>query len=184
MTFWSMRSPTRRLGKWGNAFSCLCLLVSSASSQAEFEMQVAIITGGGAGMGFAVAQRLAQEGWFTVIVDVNEYQGQKTVEKLGNNAVFKKANVTIYSEQSSVFEETFIEYGRVDFVFANAGIAGKADFYDIVNYWPPEAPSMTVQDVNLTGVVYSAYLAMHYMRRNTKPGGVLVMTASGQYSTS
>lgn len=42
-------------------------------------------------MGFAVAQRLAQEGWFTVIVDVNEYQGQKTVEKLGNNAVFKKA---------------------------------------------------------------------------------------------
>lgn len=147
-------------------------------------MQVAIITGGGAGMGFAVAQRLAQEGWFTVIVDVNGDQGQRTVEKLGNNAVFKKANVTIYSEQSSVFEETFIEYGRVDFVFANAGIAGKADFYDIVNYWPPEAPSMTVQDVNLTGVVYSAYLAMHYMRRNTKPGGVLVMTASGQYSTS
>lgn len=43
---------------------------------------------------------------------------------------------------------------------------------------------MTVQDVNLTGVVYSAHLAMHYMRRNTKPGGVLVMTASGQYSTS
>ncbi|EON98836.1 putative 15-hydroxyprostaglandin dehydrogenase (nad(+)) protein [Phaeoacremonium minimum UCRPA7] len=142
-------------------------------------MQVALITGGGSGMGFAVAQKLVRENWLVAIVDLNEDDGLKAARDLGSNASFVKANVVKYNEQLEAFEKTFTKHGRLDFVFANAGIAGLPDFYDKAKTWPPQPPSLLVQHVNLTGVEYSAYLAMHYMRRNNEPGGVIIITASG-----
>lgn len=133
-------------------------------------------------MGFAVAKRLAEEGWHLTIVDLNESQGIKAVDELGGKATFLKADVTKYGDQLAAFEQTFTKHGRLDFVFANAGIAEKADFYDKPGAWPPKPPTMLSQEVNLTGVVYSSYLAMHFMRRNKIPGGVIVMTASGKSS--
>jgi len=66
-------------------------------------------------------------------------------------------------------------------VFANAGIVEKVEFYkkhepDLQGL-PPRLDT-TVIDINLKSVVTTAYLAIHFFRKNSKPGGVLVMTAS------
>ena len=128
-------------------------------------------------MGLAVATELCQRGWTIVIMDVDEAVGNTAVTQLGSTAKFFKADVTNYEDQRKVFEATFELYGRIDFVFANAGIAGKADFYDRSDEAKP--PSLLVMSICLTGVIYSSHLSINFMRRNTTPGGVIVTTASG-----
>lgn len=157
---------------------------------------MALVTGGGiktapwegyvltlypaAGMGYAVAQKLASKGWRIALLDLNEETGAKAAETLGSNCIFVKANITIYEDQIAAFERTVDTFGGIDFVFANAGIPGKAGFFDKAEKWPPSPPSLLVQDVCLTGTIYTSQLAMHCMRRNTVPGGSVVMTASGK----
>lgn len=141
--------------------------------------RVALITGAAAGMGFAVAKRLIEESWNVIVVDLNKEQGEYAVKQLGSSSTFIRANVVQYEDQLAAFKQAEKLHGRIDFVFANAGILGKADFYDRAEEWPPQAPSLAVQDICLTGVTYTSYLAMHFMRRNSTSGGVIVMTASG-----
>jgi 15-hydroxyprostaglandin dehydrogenase (NAD) len=64
-------------------------------------------------------------------------------------------------------------------VFANAGILDVADFYQKSDTLPPPEPSLLTSKVSCDGAIYSAYLAMHYFRRNPTPGGSLIVTSSG-----
>jgi 15-hydroxyprostaglandin dehydrogenase (NAD) len=124
-------------------------------------MRVAIITGGAAGMGFAVAQELVKNDWRVALFDVNDETGSPAVASLGEGrSQFHRVDVTNYEQQQLAFEAIHREYGSIDFVYANAGIAGKADFYDEPEQWPPSAPSMLVEDINFKGAAYTSHLAM------------------------
>ncbi|PGH28268.1 hypothetical protein AJ80_00159 [Polytolypa hystricis UAMH7299] len=140
--------------------------------------KVALITGGAAGMGLAVTSKLVEDGWSVIIADINHDIGVQAAASLGSSTTFIKVDVTNYDDQVAAFEKTIAIHGRIDFVFANAGIAGRADFYDSPDSWPPKPPALQVEEICLRGVVYTSYLAMHYMRRNQPPGGVIVTTAS------
>ena len=66
-------------------------------------------------------------------------------------------------------------------MFANAGIGERLKFYDPEEELPegyPARPSTLTVEVNFLGVVYTAYLAMHFFRKNTAKSGKLVMTSS------
>ncbi|KAL1887134.1 hypothetical protein Sste5346_010423 [Sporothrix stenoceras] len=153
-------------------------------------MPVAIITGGGAGMGLAVATALVADGWRVALLDVNSSVGETAAASLSSPSChFIRADATNYDELRAAFAETAARWGgNIDFVFANAGIAGKVDFYDDVDdiddkEKEPQEPSLLVEEVCLRGVVFTSHLAMHYMRRNQPtPGdgtrGVIVSTAS------
>ncbi|CAK7228649.1 hypothetical protein SEUCBS140593_006985 [Sporothrix eucalyptigena] len=151
-------------------------------------MPVAIITGGGAGMGLAVATALVKDDWRVALLDVNSAVGKAAAASLAGEknqddkeslCLFIRTDVTKYDELRAAFEAVAKRWGgNIDFVFANAGIAGKPDFYDEVEGEPQE-PSLLVEEICLRGVVFTSHLAMHYMRRNTPtPGGVIVSTAS------
>lgn len=80
---------------------------SSSSRRPRLEGEVAIITGGSAGIGRETALLFAQEGAAGLcIVDLNEEEGQKTVEELkkqhGVKAIFVKADVSKASEVENV----------------------------------------------------------------------------------
>lgn len=144
--------------------------------------KVAIITGGASGFGLAVTEALVSKGWKVHILDLNQDAGKAVASRL-QNTVFHKVDVTSWPSLSSAFDETFRqEDSRLDFVFANAGILEKGDFYtrhDVAAGPPPEPKDMSVE-INLKGVITTSYLAQHYFRANPQggKGAVLVMTSS------
>jgi NAD(P)-dependent dehydrogenase (short-subunit alcohol dehydrogenase family) len=86
--------------------------------------KVAFITGGASGMGFAVAEALAartNEEWDLHLVDLNADNLKKATASL-KNAHSHQTNVTDYASLTSAFESAWSKSGRLDFVFANAGI--------------------------------------------------------------
>lgn len=144
--------------------------------------KVAIITGGASGFGLAVTEVLTSKGWKVHIFDLNHTAGSAVASRLPNT-VFHKVDVTSWSSLSSAFDAAFRqEEGRLDFVFANAGILEKGDFYqrhDVTLGPPPEPKDMSIE-INLKGAIATSYLAQHYFRANPYggKGAVLVMTSS------
>ena len=133
--------------------------------------RVAVITGGASGIGYATAQRFAEEGAKVVIVDLNEEIGNKVAQEL--SGIFVKANVTSEEDVARMYKVAFDEYGRIDIAFNNAGIS------------PPEDDSILttgidawrlVQEVNLTSVYLCCKAVLPYMLKAGK--GSIINTAS------
>jgi len=133
-------------------------------------------------MGLAVAEALSKRGdWSLHLLDVNESAGKAAVSSL-TNAQFHKVDVTSYASLSTVFDTVFKSTSRLDFVFANAGIVERWNFYDEHTTSPPPEPDQLSIDIDLKSVVSTTYLAQHYFRLSKPSYGSgeqsLVMTAS------
>lgn len=90
-----------------------------------FENQVALVTAAGAGIGRAIALRLAEEGAAIVVSDVNDAAGVETVDlilKAGGRAAYKHANVAEESEVSQLVPFALEQFGRLDLAVNNAGV--------------------------------------------------------------
>lgn len=160
--------------------------------------QVAIVTGGASGIGLSVAEHLVNKGWHVAIFDLDQEAGDKVIERVGSNIVFIHVDVSNYEHQAAAFAKTWDIWHRLDFVFANAVCCrhcrvrdddtkvnqGIADNSKLSAPAKPRAdglparPDTTVIDINLVGVAYSAYLALHFFRQNANKGGKLVSTSS------
>jgi NAD(P)-dependent dehydrogenase (short-subunit alcohol dehydrogenase family) len=131
-------------------------------------------------MGLEVALCLLSEGWLVYIVDLNAAAGASVVEKHpGLN--FIQVNVTSWSELSAAFDEAYKAQGRLDFVFANAGIAQMDDFFAREETLPPVEPPQHSIDINLKAVINTCHLARHYFQASEKlpdTDFVLIATAS------
>ncbi len=144
---------------------------------------VAIITGGASGMGLAVAQDLTAKGWNLTILDINE-QSIKSLKPGFDDTrtTFLKVDVTDYEQQADAFGQTWKKWRRLDFVFANAGVGDRMNFYaPAESFLPngaPAKPNELVIDICLNAMVYSAYLALHYFRQNKNKAGKIVFTSS------
>ena len=143
---------------------------------------VALITGGASGMGYGLVERLDSKGWNIAIVDFNSTTGQAAADRFGAQTLFIKGNVAKYDDQAAAFAATFAKWGRIDLVWANAGIGDRIDFTAPVNEdtttGAPPKPDVLVIDICLYGMVYTAYLALHFFRKNASKTGKLVMTSS------
>lgn len=130
------------------------------------------------GLGLAVATFLASKGWKISVADMNVKAGEATASTL--EGTFHKTNVTDYTSLSTTFENTFQEFGQIDFVFANAGIVERDSFYaKFPNTGPPPPPNMLSVDIDLKSVIATGYLAQHYFRQNPhENGGSLISTSS------
>lgn len=87
--------------------------------------KVAVVTGGGAGLGLAVAERFAQEGAQVVIAEVNESRGAEVAESIrrsGGRALFVKTDVSEEVEVAALAKNVREKYGRVDIMHNNAAV--------------------------------------------------------------
>ncbi|KAI1073954.1 3-beta-hydroxysteroid dehydrogenase [Whalleya microplaca] len=135
--------------------------------------KVAIVTGGASGIGLGVAETFLRKGWRVHIFDLNEPKD--------NAAVFHKVDVASWSHLHPAFDAVFKAEGRLDFVFANAGVMEKGNFYEKHDITAPIPPPQDINiDVNLKGIIKTSYLAQHYFRANQNGGRdcVLIMTSS------
>lgn len=120
-------------------------------------------------MGLAVAEALSSHpkiDWNVHIVDLNAEAGKQATSTL-RNATFLQANVADYASLTSAFEATYKSSSRLDFVFANAGIVERDNFYakhDLDGPSPPQPNQLSV-DINYKAVVNTSYLALHYFRK-------------------
>lgn len=110
--------------------------------------KVAIVTGAGSGIGRAAASRFATEGAAVVCADVKD--GQTTADAIkagGGRAVGLDVDVTVADDTERMAATALEEFGRIDALYANAGIAGTGTALDCT-------PEMwdRVMAVNLTGV--------------------------------
>lgn len=134
------------------------------------------------GFGLAVAKALASRGvWETHLLDLNAEAGKAAAAKVPNSQ-FHEVNVTSYRVLSTIFDEIFKSSGSIDFVFANAGIVERDNFYEQwpTDNGPPPEPNQLSVDINLKSVINTTYLAQHYFRASPHRGreAVLVMTSS------
>ncbi|HZG81199.1 MAG TPA: SDR family NAD(P)-dependent oxidoreductase, partial [Brevibacillus sp.] len=97
----------------------------------RFANKVAIVTGGASGIGETTVRLFAKEGAKVVIADFSP-RGQELSEQLngeGYDTLFVKTDVTKEDEVKQMVQATVAKYGKLDILFANAGIAkdGPAD---------------------------------------------------------
>lgn len=119
----------------------------------KFEGKVVLVTGAGHGIGKQIAVQFAQQGANTVIVDYNTENGTKTAEEITNNyakSMFVQADVSSSEAMLYVRDRVFEEFGRIDTLILNAGIAFKNKVSEIsYEEWNK------VLDINLSGLFYT-----------------------------
>nr|WP_321446122.1 SDR family oxidoreductase [uncultured Cohaesibacter sp.] len=142
----------------------------------RFNGQTVVVTGGNKGIGFAIAQRFAQEGANLVIASyeeqVIEAAGQLT--DLGANAIPVVCDVTKPEQITNLYDEAEKAFGEVNISIQNAGIIYISKLEDVtLEEW-----NRTLA-VNTTGCFLCCQEAIKRMRKHGK-GGRLINTASGQ----
>jgi 3-oxoacyl-[acyl-carrier protein] reductase len=84
---------------------------------------VAIVTGGGSGMGAAIAETYAREGAHVAVVDVDGDAAKTVARKIGNTAIAIKCDVTKRSDIDAAVVETASAFGGLNVLVNNAGVA-------------------------------------------------------------
>jgi len=139
------------------------------------EGKVAFITGGASGIGAGTAKRFAQEGARVVLVDTQTKEGeavQAEIEQGGGQALYVNCDVSDAQSVQQAIAETIGKFGRLDIVFANAGVNG---VWAPVDELQPEEWDTTLK-INLRGT----YLTVHYAVPHLKKagGGSIIITSS------
>jgi 3-oxoacyl-[acyl-carrier protein] reductase len=133
----------------------------------QSERGTALVTGGGRGIGAAIARELAQDGWSVVVAARSRDEIDAVADEIGGRAI-----AVDVSDRSSV-EQMIREAGEVDLLVANAGVSGP----DGATWEIDPADWWHVQEINVLGV--------HLCCRTVIPGmlerssGRIVITASG-----
>ncbi|RSL34852.1 bifunctional aldolase/short-chain dehydrogenase [Salibacterium salarium] len=102
--------------------------LSLAPPEAEFSRDVAFITGGAGGIGSAAAKELLDDGAHVVLADLNEEGALEKAEEFNQTygegrALAVKVDVTKEELVQEAYEKTILQYGGVDIVVNNAGLA-------------------------------------------------------------
>ncbi|QTN27215.1 SDR family oxidoreductase [Rhodoferax sp. AJA081-3] len=137
--------------------------------------KVALVTGGGSGIGRAIALAWAREGARVVVSDITTPAGEETVALVraqGGDAIFVAADVGKADDARALVERTVAHFGRLDVACNNAGIGG------------PQAPTADypvdgweqVINTNLSGVFYGMKYQIAAML--TSGGGSIINVAS------
>ncbi|KAK5172149.1 uncharacterized protein LTR77_003787 [Saxophila tyrrhenica] len=144
--------------------------------------KTAYVTGGASGIGQAVSEMLASKGIKVCVGDMNLEGAQKTASQLGNGAMAVQVNAADWDSQLAAFEKAVDAFGRLDYVFPIAGIGERAAIKNDPKATRFQKPDLAVVDVDLTGVLYTSFLAVQQMRRQEKDKdgfrGKIAVTAS------
>lgn len=141
--------------------------------------KVALVTGGAQGIGYAIAERLAQAGASVVIADLHADAAEKAAASLraqGNKSSAVRADVTQREDVEAMVAQTLERFGHLDILINNAGMTGRA-----APLWELTDEDWTrVLTLNLTGVFTCCRAVMGPMREQRSGSIVNIASISGK----
>jgi len=135
----------------------------------KLEGKVALVTGGNGGIGLATAKRFVSEGAYVYITGRRDRELTAAVEAIGRNVSGVKGDVANLDDLDRLFAQIKREKGKLDVVFANAGIAEYAPFGKIT-----EKHFDAIFGVNVKGLLFTVQKALPLM----PDGGSVILNAS------
>src|SRR6266536_1966272 len=121
----------------------------------KLEGKIALITGANSGIGLATVKRFVSEGAYVFITGRRESELAAAVREIGRNVTGVQGDVSDLGDLDRLFAQIRREKGRLDIVFANAGVAKYAplgeiteDFYD------------SIFNINVKGLLFTVQKAL------------------------
>ena len=141
----------------------------NAKHAGKLEGKVALITGGNSGIGLATAKQFVNEGAYVFINGRREAELAAAKKQIGKNVTAIQGDVSNLHDLDRLFAQIKKEKGKIDVVFANAGVARYAplgaiteDFFD------------SIFDINVKGVLFTVQKSLSLLR----DGGSIILNAS------
>jgi NAD(P)-dependent dehydrogenase (short-subunit alcohol dehydrogenase family) len=154
-----------------------------------------VVTGGASGLGLAFVEALAENGARVTMLDFNSEriaQESERLQQAGRDVRGQVVDVTDHAALDRAFDEAAATYGRLDVVFANAGIDSGPGFLGAwIGDERPRVPQGALEnytderwnhviDVNLNGVFATVRAAARHMKPR-KSGRIIVTTSVAAY---
>lgn len=147
----------------------------TATATYDFAGKTILITGGAGDIGRATAHRFAANGAGVVLLDLNEAKMTEVAQELATYSVpvgTIGCNVTVTEQVTQAFARAIEQFGRIDYVFNNAGYQG---MFALTHEYPDE-DFQKVVDINVVGVFRILKAAAQHLRQ--AGGGAIVNMAS------
>jgi NAD(P)-dependent dehydrogenase (short-subunit alcohol dehydrogenase family) len=135
----------------------------------KLEGKVAVVTGGSAGIGLAAAKRFAGEGAFVFITGRRQPELDAALKEIGPNAAAIRADASSMADLARLFETVKAAKGRIDVLYANAGVYEFTPFGTIT-----EQDYDRMFNINVKGVLFTVQQAVPLMTE----GGSIILTGS------
>ncbi|MER8443376.1 glucose 1-dehydrogenase [Mesorhizobium sp. M1066] len=136
----------------------------------RFDDKVVVITGGTDGIGLTTARSFAAQGARVYITGRRQERLDEAVKEIGSGAVGVQGDVSDLADLDRLYAQIARDHGRVDVVFANAGVSESAPIGSI-----EEDHFDRVFSINVKGTVFTVQKALPLM----SAGGAVVLTGSG-----
>ncbi|MGZ3391162.1 MAG: SDR family oxidoreductase [Isosphaeraceae bacterium] len=135
----------------------------------KLEGKNALITGGNSGIGLATAKQFVNEGSYVFITGRREPELAAAVMEIGGNVTGVQGDVSNLGDLDRLFAQIKREKGKLDIVFANAGVAKFAPFGTIT-----EEHYDSIFDINVKGLLFTVQKALPLL----PDGASLILNAS------
>ena len=135
----------------------------------RLEGKVALVTGGNSGIGLATAKRLREEGAKVAISGRNQKTLDEAVKSLGSDVLPVNADVSKAADLDKLFAAVSKKFGKIDVLFANAGIYKFAPIADT-----SEGLYDELFDINTRGLYFTIQKALPHLN---KGASVIVNTS-------
>src|SRR6266481_4417410 len=121
----------------------------------KLEGKVALITGGNSGIGLATAKQFVKEGAYVFITGRRDAELAAAVKEIGKNVTGVQGDVANLGDLDRLFAQIKREKGKLDIVFANAGVARYSPLGKIT-----EELYDWVFNINVKGVLFTVQKAL------------------------
>lgn len=138
--------------------------------------KVAVVTGGNSGIGFGIAEAFKNEGAKGAITGRNQKTIDTSVQRLGDNFIGLRGDVTNMNDLENIFKATFEKFGRIDTVVVNAGGVVDGTQMGTVAGAGEEGYDQYM-DLNLKSVYFTVQKALPYL--NDGSSIVLIGSSAG-----
>jgi NAD(P)-dependent dehydrogenase (short-subunit alcohol dehydrogenase family) len=135
----------------------------------RLEGKIAVITGGSSGIGLATAKRFVEEGAYVFITGRRKSELDAAVNQIGRNVTGVQSDVSKSADIDKLYTAVKEQKGKLDIVFANAGIGEFAPLDQIT-----EDHFDKQFNVNVKGLLFTVQKALPLLQ----PGGAIVLNAS------